>query len=89
MLVSYGTTRLKLVQRERIDLIIQNAGRLAQLGLPSAVRFDLGLENWLPWASEFFAPPEHSIHIIAGPLSASELRRLETRLKRRWKPQPL
>jgi hypothetical protein len=83
LLVSYGTTRLKLNQHEFLDLVIQNNRRLAELDLPMAVRFDLGLMNWLPWAAEFFAPPEHSVYIVAGPLSDSEKSRLRTRLRRR------
>src|SRR4051812_28603498 len=56
LLVSYGTTQLDFAKNRHRDLIIQNHERLYQLDLPMAVRFDLGLENWLPWASEFFAP---------------------------------
>lgn len=83
LLVSYGTTHLQLNQRNSLDLIIQNAERLHQLDLPMAVRFDLGLTNWLPWASEFFSPPVHSLYIVAGPLSEAERNRLRLRLKRR------
>jgi len=83
VVVCYGTTRLNLNKHEPVDLVIQNAERLAQLDLPSAVRFDLGLTNWLPWASEFFAPPEHSIHIVAGTLNEREKTRLRAKLKRR------
>lgn len=83
LLVSYGTTKLDFATRNHLDLIIQNAERLDQLDLPMAVRFDLSLTNWLPWASEFFAPPEHSIYMVAGPLSAAEHGRLHACLRNR------
>src|SRR4051794_21836171 len=54
LMVSYGTTKLDVAKNQFSDLIIQNAERLAQLELPSAVRFDLSLTNRLPWAQEFF-----------------------------------
>lgn len=81
--VSYGSAQLALSKRRHTDLIIMNAGRLAELDLPHAVRFNLGLANWLPWASEFFAPPEHSFYIVAGPLSELEKLRLRRCLLRR------
>jgi hypothetical protein len=83
LLVSYGTTKLNSNKRGSIDLIIMNYERLSQLNLPHAVRFDLDFANWLPWASECFAPPEHDIHIIAGPLTETEKKRLRLRLQRR------
>jgi hypothetical protein len=83
LLVSYGTTNLDFTARGSLDLIIQNAERLARLDLPMAVRFDLGLTNWLPWASEFFAPPTHSPHMVAGPLSEAERGRLHACLHNR------
>lgn len=81
--VSYGTTILDSNKCGQIDLIVQNASRLNELNLPMAVRFDLGQSNWLPWASEFFHPPEHSLYILAGVLDENERKRLRIRLKRR------
>lgn len=83
LFVSYGTIHLDLNKRNHIDLVIQNASRLNDLNLPMAVRFDLDLTNWLPWADEFFAPPEHSLYIVAGPLTEAEKARLRVRLQRR------
>ena len=83
LLVSYGTTQLNQNKHRHLDLIIQNSERLQQLDLPMAVRFDLSLTNWLPWASEFFAPPQHSLYIVAGPLTEVEKHRLRMRLRRR------
>lgn len=81
--VSYGTVKLDSTNCGQVDLIIQNAARLDQLGLPMAVRFDLGKANWLPWTAEFFRPPEHSLYVVAGQLSINEIARLRSRLKRR------
>ncbi|MTV14921.1 MULTISPECIES: hypothetical protein [Bradyrhizobium] len=81
--MSYGTTKLESNKYGQTDLIIQNAGRLDQLGLPMAVRFDLSTANWLPWVHEFFQPPEHSLYVVAGPLTGHEIVRLRARLAKR------
>lgn len=54
--VTYGTKNLKLVQRKHLDLIIQNAADLSEIGLAMATRFDLDERNVviLPWSDEFF-----------------------------------
>ena len=81
--MSYGTTVLDSNKCRDVDLIIQNAQRLDELDLPMAVRFDLGTANWLPWAAEFFQPPEHSLYTVAGPLTATEIGRLRQKLLKR------
>lgn len=48
-----------------------------------AVRFDLGTTIWMPWAAEFFQPPEHSLYVVAGALSETERTRVRLRLKQR------
>jgi hypothetical protein len=83
VLCSYGTANLNLSECGLVDLIIQNWERLDELELPQAVRFDLDLENWLPWCAEFFCAPAHSPYIIAGPLSSEEIGALRMLLKRR------
>lgn len=47
--VAYGTSVLKLLQRDHLDLIIQNATDLRLIGLPRATRFDLDNTVVLPW----------------------------------------
>lgn len=81
--VSYGTTKLNTAQTRGLDFTIQNHERLDALGLPHAVRFDLGLFNWLPWGPDYFQPPEHDFGIVAGILTDSEKQRLRAALKRR------
>ncbi len=81
--VSYGTTKLKIVTRNSRDLIIQNAGSLNEIGLPSATRFDLDLSNVLPWCREFFRAPPGWSSIIIGHLNETSIQRLEARLKKR------
>ena len=83
LLVSLGTTKLDTNGKGQRDLIIQNAERLDQLDLPMAVRFDLDMTLWMPWASEFFQPPEHSFRVVAGPLIEAEKTRLRSKLKKR------
>lgn len=54
--VAYGTTNLKFPQRGHLDLIVQNAADLRDIGLHRATRFDMDKENVviLPWSREFF-----------------------------------
>lgn len=52
--VAYGTKTLKIVARQHLDLIIQNAVDMAEIGLPCATRFDLDTLLTLPWTREFF-----------------------------------
>jgi hypothetical protein len=42
------------MQRQHLDLIIQNASDLRQFGLYRATRFDLDHIVMLPWTPEFF-----------------------------------
>ena len=81
--MSYGSAHLNMNECREKDLIIQNAERLDDLNLPIAVRFDLGLQNRLPWASEFFQPPEHYFYVVAGSLNDAEKRRLRVCLRNR------
>lgn len=52
--VAYGTSALKLMQREHLDLIIQNAADMRTVGLPRATRFDLDNTVSLPWCPPYF-----------------------------------
>lgn len=81
--VSYGTANLQYAKLGHIDLVLQNYERLCDLELPQAVRFDLGLTNWLPWCSEFFCAPAHSAYILAGTLNKQEIELLRKKLKHR------
>lgn len=52
--IAYGTTNLKLMRRENVDLIIQNAADLRVIGLPRATRFDLDETLIAPWCPPHF-----------------------------------
>lgn len=52
--VAYGTSTLKLMQREHLDLIIQNATDMRLMGLAKATRFDLDEVVTLPWTRTHF-----------------------------------
>jgi hypothetical protein len=54
--VAYGTSNLKFPQRTHLDLIIQHAAHLRDVGLPRATRFNLDKDQviTLPWSPEFF-----------------------------------
>jgi len=54
--IAFGTKNLKFVQRQHLDLIVQNNADLNAMGLPMATRFDLDAKNivTLPWTQEFF-----------------------------------
>jgi hypothetical protein len=83
VVVSYGTSNLKLGHRDRVDLVIQNATQLARLNLPMATRFDLDIMSIAPWCSEFFAIPQHADSIVTGTLDDEQIARFKTKLKRR------
>ena len=53
--VAFGTKNLKLMTRQHLDLIIQNAEHLRQLRLYRATRFDLDNIVTLPWDDEYFS----------------------------------
>jgi hypothetical protein len=78
--VAYGTSKLKSAQRQNVDLIIQNAEQLRNMGLPQATRFDLDPDNcvWLPWASEWFEARDNMKTPVIGHLTE----RYEARLRR-------
>jgi hypothetical protein len=58
--VAYGTSRLKIVDRRHLDLIIQKPNDLEQMGLAKLTRFDLDNFATLPW-TEAFSPAGRAI----------------------------
>lgn len=87
--VCFGSGNLDKNNCRHSDLVIQDVRRLDQLDLPVAVRFDLSRWIWVPWAAEFFGPPEHSPHMVAGPLSETEKGRLRNLLQNRGMALPM
>jgi hypothetical protein len=83
VVVSYGTSNLKLGRRDRVDLVIQNSTQLARLSLPMATRFDLDIMSIAPWCSEFFAVPPHAFSIVTGELDDEQIARFKSKLRRR------
>lgn len=80
--VAYGTTKLKRGERP-LDLRIVNFEDLAEIGLPSATRFDLDRTLELPWTTEYFGPHPKYPTIYIGKLNARVRLRLETLRRRR------
>ncbi|WP_375588893.1 hypothetical protein ABWH89_18100 [Hoeflea alexandrii] len=74
--VAYGTKQLKFHQRKRLDVIIQNAADLSEIGLAMATRFDLDAQNLadLPWTEEFFGCWRGWTHPRIGTLPESYIR---------------
>lgn len=72
--VAFGTKNLKLMQRQHLDLIIQNAAHLRQFGLYRATRFDLDQKVILPWTSEFFGCWDGYSTPVIGALTEDYLR---------------
>lgn len=72
--VCFGTTNLKIVQRQHLDLIIQHYGDIAQLGLNAATRFDLDLTAILPWTPKYFGCPPFGASPIVGELTESYIK---------------
>ena len=52
--VVYGTSNLRLGQRDQIDAIVMAHTDLAAMGLGRATRFDFDRVMWLPWDDEYF-----------------------------------
>ena len=75
--VTYGTTKLKKLTREFIDLIVDKPAEMSALGLKKPTLFDLAESNRAPliWCYEFF-PNAFGI----GHLSEACIRRLNNRL---------
>lgn len=84
--VTYGTSNTKNDTR-LLDLIIQNATDLAEMGLPQATRFDLDRTVILPWSAEFFEPRAGYETPIIGHLNHSAVAQLEALkvLRRRYR----
>lgn len=69
-LVYFGTKHLKVFKRQGWDVIVQNAGDIAQFGLAMATRFDLDSEEPLPWHPDFFGCWRGKPTLRLGELSA-------------------
>jgi hypothetical protein len=52
--IAFGTKELKIIKRGELDLIIQNAAHVQQMGLARATRFDLDCIATLLWDPKFF-----------------------------------
>jgi hypothetical protein len=52
--VVFGTKNLKIMQRQFLDIIVQNHEDILAFGLAMATRFDLDHPVSLPWTPEFF-----------------------------------
>lgn len=73
--VTYGTSRIK--ENRTLDLQIQNFKALEECRLEKATRFDLDRTIWLPWAVEFFRPPDRYEAVILGRLDQQSCMQLE------------
>jgi len=85
--VAYGTKKLKIVQRQHLDVIIQNAGHLRQFGLGRATRFDLDYVSSLPWLSDFFGCWSNYPTPVIGALTEIYIREFAYLMMRRQTPQ--
>jgi hypothetical protein len=73
--IAYGTKQLKITKRGKVDLIIQNANHISQLGLARATRFDLDcVATELPWNEEFFGCWSGKSSPIVGALTENYIR---------------
>ncbi len=52
--VIFGTKNLKIMQRQFLDIIVQNHEDITAFGLGMATRFDLDSPVTLPWTPQFF-----------------------------------
>jgi hypothetical protein len=81
----FGTSNLKHETR-RYDFFVENYRDMDEAGLYQATRFDMDRRLWLPWASEFFIPPNMDYSNPAiGHLSenSKELLRLTIQIRKK------
>lgn len=50
----YGTSKMRLADREEVDLIVMNPDNIAAMALRTATRFQLDRCMWLPFTDEYF-----------------------------------
>lgn len=85
--VAYGTSNLKLMQREGQDLIIQNAADLRVIGLPRATRFDLDEVLVMPWCPPHFDCWTGYESPVIGSLTGEYAREVAWLMLKRQQPQ--
>ena len=86
--VAFGTKNLKLMQREQLDLVIQNASHIRQFGLERATRFDLDLIIALPWTAEFFGCWRGYTSPVIGSLTSEYIKEYAYQMLRRKSVSP-
>jgi hypothetical protein len=72
--IAYGTKELKIIKRENLDLIVQNAAHVQQMGLARPTRFDLDCVATFPWDDEFFGCWKGYNSPVIGSLTEDYLR---------------
>ena len=80
--VAYGTTTLD-IGKHPLDLTIQNAEDLGEIGLLSATRFALSRTVPLFWCKEFFSPHPNYTEVLVGKLNARQKIKLQTLIQKR------
>jgi hypothetical protein len=73
--VTFGTS--KNVHQELLDLRIENVEEMNRAGLFQNTRFKLDKTRKLPWAEEFFVPPEGKKSPVIGHLGPTSIAQLE------------
>jgi hypothetical protein len=81
--VAYGTKELKIIQRQTIDLIVQNSAHVTQMGLARPTRFDLDCIATLPWNEEFFGCWTGQTSPVIGTLTEAYIREYAFLMMRR------
>lgn len=76
----YGTTKLKLSDRDLLDFVISNPREMDNCGLYRATRFDLDHNVCVPWAAEWFDVVTGTASPIIGHLSDAAIKMLQITL---------
>jgi hypothetical protein len=88
--VVFGTTHLKVIQRQHLDIIVQNHEDVTAFGLAMPTRFDLDSPVLLPWIPQFFGCWRGRPSPIIGSLTADYVRDYAFKMLRRGSvPRPL
>jgi hypothetical protein len=86
--VVFGTKHLKIMQRQFLDVIVQNHEHMTDFGLAMATRFDLDSHATLPWTPQFFGCWRGKRSPVIGSLTSDYVKDYAFKMLRRLSVPP-
>ena len=86
--VVFGTKHLKIMQRQFLDVIVQNHEHMTDFGLAMATRFDLDSHIILPWTAQFFGCWRGKRTPVVGSLTSDYVKDYAFKMLRRQSVPP-